>query len=140
MAAATWQDVAVALGRPASDFSADQQAQITYWLNGIELIIGSRFGGLSSLDPDVLKYVETEAVAAKVPPAGATDGATSITVGVDDGNVTRRWERKAVAAGDITDEWWEMLAPARESRAFSTRPGSTRDYCWPRPDVRTPLP
>lgn len=140
MTAATWGDVATALARPASDFTAEQQAQITYWLGGIELIISARFGGLSTLDPAMLKYVETEAVAAKVPPAGATDGATSVTVGVDDSNVTRRWEKRTVSASDITDEWWELLSPARESKAFSTRPGFARDACYPRPDVRVDLP
>lgn len=134
MTAATWQDVAVALGRPAFDFTAEQQAQITYWINGIELIISARFGGLSTLDQAMLKYVETEAVAAKVPPKGVAAGETSITVLVDDANVTRRWERPA-SASDITDEWWELLAPVRESAAFSTRPGFAPDVCWPRPDV-----
>lgn len=134
MAAATWQDVAVALGRPASDFTVDQQAQITYWLGGIEIFIKARLGDLSALDPATLKYVETEAVAAKVPPKGAGAGETSITVGVDDGNVTRRWEKPVVPA-DITDAWWDALSPTRQSNSFSTRPSFTPGYCWPQPEM-----
>ncbi|KAB2807991.1 hypothetical protein F9L07_25310 [Pimelobacter simplex] len=135
MAVATWEDVAVALGRPASDFTPAQQAQITYWLNGIELIIRGRLGPVDALDPDVLKYVETEAAAAKVPPAGVTSDETSISVAVDDGNVTRRWEKKPASAADITDEWWELLAPRRESGAFSTRPGFGASPSSPAPDM-----
>jgi hypothetical protein len=60
MAVATWQQVAVALGRPA-DFGADQQAQITWWLNGVELLIKKRFGDVADLDQDNLVYVEVEA-------------------------------------------------------------------------------
>ena len=110
MAVATWQDVAVALGRPAADFNADQQAQITYWLDGIELLIAARLGAVADLDQAAVKFVETEAVAAKVR-AGATGGAASITVAVDDGTVTRRYDT-GVTAGDITAEWWDLLNPA----------------------------
>lgn len=135
MAVATWQDVATALARPTSSFTAEQQAQITYWLGGIELIIRGRLGDLTALDQASLKYVETEAAAAKVPPEGSA-GETSITVGVDDGNVTRRWEKKPVSASDITEEWWELLAPRVVSQAYSTRPGHIPDrrLC----DWRTP--
>jgi hypothetical protein len=52
MAVATWEDVAVALGRPTSDFTADQQAQLTYWLNGVELFIKNRLGVIADLDEE----------------------------------------------------------------------------------------
>ncbi|WP_377324746.1 hypothetical protein ACFJIY_07635 [Pimelobacter simplex] len=124
MAVATWQDVAVALGRPTSDFTADQQAQITYWLDGVELLIKSRLGPIADLDQDVLRFVETEVVAARFRRL-SDGGASSITVAVDDGTVTRRFE--AVSADDITDTWWDMLDPSRGASGWSTRPGFEPD-------------
>lgn len=126
MAVATWQDVAVALGRPTSDFTVDQQGQITYWLNGIELLIKSRLGAVANLDQDVLKYVETEAAAQKVR-RGAEGGASSVSVSIDDGTVTRRYEGGAVSDGDVSDAWWDMLDPTRGASGWSTRPGFEPD-------------
>lgn len=128
MAVATWQDVAVALGRPASDFNADQQAQITYWLNGVELLIKSRLGRVDALDQDVLKMVETEAVASRFRRL-SDGGASSITVAVDDGSVTRRYE--TVSADEITDAWWNMLDPSLNASGWSTRPGFEPDSLAP---------
>jgi hypothetical protein len=124
VAVAIWQDVATALGRSTSAFPAEQQNQITYWLNGIELLIRNRLGAVDALDQDLLAYVETEAVAEKVRNAGE-DGAESVTVSVDDGSVTRRFKR-GVAASDITDDWWELLAPAETSGAFTINPMAGR--------------
>jgi hypothetical protein len=126
VAVATWQDVAVALGRPTATFTDDQQAQITYWLDGVELLIKSRLGPVADLDQDVLKFVETEAAAEKVR-RGAQGGATSITVTADDGSVTRRYEGPQVTDGDITDAWWDLLDPTRGAGGFSTRPGFEPD-------------
>ena len=122
MAVATYADVAVALGRPIS--SDAEQAQVEYWLGGIELFIKARFGDLATLDPIALKYVETEAVADKVRRLAA-GGASSITVGLDDGNVTRRFEN-TVTANDITDEWWDLLEPEAAADAFTVSPYATR--------------
>lgn len=116
MAVATWEDVAVALGRPSSDFNADQQAQMTYWLNGAEIIVRGRLGDLALLDQDVLKYVETEVVAAKVRSI-RDDGASSISVSVDDGTVTRRYE--SVTSADFTGEFWTLLSPAGGASAYT---------------------
>lgn len=130
MAVATWQQVAVALGRPSSDFNADQQAQITWWLNGVERYIANRLGPVAELDQDDVTYVEVEAVAAKVGRA-SSGGATSITVNVDDGGVTRRYE-SPVTAGDITDEWWNLLDPDSSAASGSIRPGfEADDVQWP---------
>lgn len=120
MALATWQDVATALGRTPDSLTPEKQNQITYWLNGIELLIRNRLGPLGNLDQDTLKYVETEAVAEKVRATGE-DGAESVTVAVDDGSVTRRW-RRGVTASDITDEWWDLLAPDTTSGAWTINP------------------
>lgn len=117
MAVATYADVAVALGRPISTVA--EQAQVTYWLDGIELVIRGRLGAVAALDQDVLKYVETEAVAEKVRRSGRDE--SSITVAVDDGTVTRRYEN-TISAGDITDEWWNLLDPDSSSGSASIRP------------------
>lgn len=129
MAVATWQDVAVALGRPASDFTVDQQAQLTYWLNGVELFIVARLGPVAELDQPSVKFVETEAAAEKSRRL-SEGGASSVSVSVDDGTVTRRFE--PVTADDITDGWWNLLDPAGASSAWSTRPSFEPDCAaWP---------
>lgn len=118
MAVATYADVEVALGRPIS--TEAEQAQVEWWLNGVELFIVARLGPVADLSEDAVKYVEVESVAAKVR-RSATDGASSITVNVDDGGVTRRFENP-VSADDITDEWWGLLDPDTGGGAFSVRP------------------
>lgn len=131
MAVATYADVSVALGRPISD--AAEQAQVTWWLDGVELFITARLGDVSLLDQTTLKYVEVEAVVAKVQRAGRAE--SSITVSVDDGSVTRRYDN-AVTASDITDEWWHLLDPDSNTASASIRPSFDPDTArWP---VRTP--
>jgi hypothetical protein len=115
MSVATYEDVAVALGRPISDPA--EQSQIEWWLTGVEMFITARLGDVAELDQDVVRYVEVEAVAAKVRRHGTLE--SSITVAVDDGSVTRRYEN-SITSGDISDEWWNLLGT--ESGAFSTRP------------------
>lgn len=124
MAVATYQDVGVSLGRTITD--ADEQAQITHWLNGVELIITNRLSvAVGDLDQAVLVYVETEAVADKVR-RGRGDGASSITVSVDDGSVTRRYET-GMSAGDITADWWDMLNPLARGSAYTIGVSSPLD-------------
>lgn len=114
MAFATYQDVEVALGRVLS--TAAQKAQVTYWLDGVELLIGLRLGSVVALNQAVLKYVETEAVVAKVNRSGRDE--SSVTVSVDDGSVTRRYESE-MTADDITEAWWSMLAPTISGSAYT---------------------
>lgn len=137
MSAATPADVATALGRPASSLTEDESAQIQWWLDGIELFITNRLGPVGMLDQAAVRYVEVEAVAAKKRRSGNTE--SSITVAVDDGSVTRRWDG-AVGAEDITDEWWNLLDPNSGREASSTRPGFDPDHArWPTtPYVWTP--
>ena len=130
---ATWQDVAVALGRPSSDFNANQQAQMDWWLAGVEMFVVARLGPVADLDETTVKYVEAEAVAAKVNRAGRSE--SSITVSVDDGSVTRRYDNP-VTASDITDDWWQLLDPDSNAATASIRPGfEADDVAWP---VSTP--
>lgn len=115
MAVATYQDVATAIGRPISD--QDEQAQVEWWLNGIELVIIGRLGDVSELSAEVVRYVESEVVAEKVRRAGQAE--SSITVAVDDGSVTRRYDSPPSDA-DISAEWWALLG-YRLPRAKSMR-------------------
>lgn len=124
---ATWEQVAVSLGRPASTFTAEQQAQITWWLSGVDLVIKNRLGDLADLDPANLKFVEVEATADKARRHLVPE--SSITVSVDDGSVTRRYEYP-VTDSDITDEWWELLASAYSPEAFTIKPWATRSHSW----------
>lgn len=131
MAVATYTDVGVALRRSISDPA--EQAQVTWWLDGIELIIVGRLGPVAALNQDVVKYVEVEAVVQKVNRNGREE--TSITVSADDGSVTRRYEN-AASAGDITEEWWNLLDPDSNTGTASIRPGFEADTVrWP---VSTP--
>lgn len=126
MAVATTGDVAVAVGRPISE--PDEQSQVEWWLDAVELIVKARLGDVSALDQDVLRYVEVEAVAAKVRRHGTAE--TSITVSVDDGSVTRRYENTAVGASDVTDEWWDLLAPSTTT-SFTISPyAGRRTRAW----------
>ena len=131
MAVATYEDVAVALGRPIS--TEAEQGQVGWWLNGVELFITARLGNVADLPEAVVKYVEVEAVVAKIQRGGRTE--SSITVTADDGSVTRRYENP-VTASDITDEWWQLLDPDTNTATASIRPGFDADTAmWP---VATP--
>ena len=123
MAVATWQNVAVALGRPTSDFNADQQAQITYWLDAVELQIAARLGDVADLDEDVVRYVEVEAVAAKMQNPSGYQSET-----IDDYTYRYGTETRRVT---ILDEWWDLLRPTTAAEAFSTRPGFETDAVDP---------
>lgn len=127
-------DIATSLGRP---LTTAEQAQATQWIADAYMLIEIKFGDTyPDLNSTLVDYVVRESVTNRFRD-GANGGATSITVGVDDGNVTRRWEN---GAGDRADSWllegWvDLLAPNRDSTAFSTRPGFTPDDTqW------TPLP
>lgn len=119
MAVADADDVAVALGRSLS--SSAEEGQIEWWLTGLELILAAEMGDLTVLDQAALLYVEVEAIAEKVRRQGTQE--SSITVSVDDGSVTRRYDNP-VTADDITDQWWKLLGRA------STKAKSMRVTGW----------
>lgn len=132
MAVAEASDVEQPLGRPLA--SDAETAQVNWWLDGMELLIVNKLGPVANLDQVAVRYVEAEAVAEKVRRHGRTE--TSITATVDDGSVTRRWEAP-ITADDITDEWWDLLTPRRDSGTFSTRPGFDPGRRYARPHMRT---
>lgn len=117
MAVATYADVAIAIGRPIS--TPDEQAQVTYWLDGAEMQIKARLGDVATLDQAALKFVETEAVAARLT---NPEGYQSETI--DDYTYRHGAETRRVT---ILDEWWALLSPATEAASFSTRPGFEPD-------------
>lgn len=124
MAVASYADVVVAIGRPIS--TETEQAQVEWWLTGVEMYITARLGDVSLLDQDTVKYVEVEAVAARVRRHGTTE--SSITVSVDDGSVTRRYENP-IGADDILDQWWDLLSPSSAHSAFTINPYPQRRFC-----------
>lgn len=122
MVVATYDDVAVALGRSIT--TEAEQSQVDWWLSSAEMLIRMRLGDLTALDQDALFYVVVEAVAAKARRHGTLE--ESVTVSVDDGSVTRRY-RDPMASEDITDAWWNLLNPvAASAEAFTVSPFTTR--------------
>jgi hypothetical protein len=117
MAVATFEDVAVALGRPISDPA--EQGQVTYWLSAVEMKIKARLGEVALLDQDILKYVEVEAVSARMQNPNSYQSET-----IDDYTYRYGTETRSVT---ILDEWWDLLRPATASEAFSTRPAFEPD-------------
>lgn len=121
MAIATDSDVVTALGRPLTEA---EEGQVNWWLAGVELFITARLGPVAGLDPAAVAFVEAEAVAEKVRRRGSAE--SSITVSVDDGSITRRYDNQ-VSASDITDEWWNLLDPNHGTGARSIRPSFEAD-------------
>lgn len=121
MAVATYNDVAIALGRPITNPA--EQAQVTYWLNAVELQIKARLGNVADLDQDVLKYVEVEAVATKMQNPNGYQSET-----IDDYTYRFGAETRRVT---ILPEWWDLLRPGTAPDAYSTRPGFQPDCINP---------
>jgi len=118
MALATYEDVAVALGRPITAGSAEQ-LQVSYWLDAVELQIKARLGNIADLDAATVVYVETEAVATKMQNPNGYQSET-----IDDYTYRYGAETRRVT---ILPEWWELLRPSTETSAFSTSPGFEAD-------------
>ena len=112
MAVATFEDVAVAIGRPITDQT--EQARVNYWLDAAELQIKARLGDVALLDQAALRFVETEAVAARMMnPEGYQSES------IDDYTYRYGSETRQVV---IRDEWWRLLDPDTGAGAFSARP------------------
>ena len=109
-------DIETALGRTLTD---TESAQATQWISDARLIIEARLGDLDELNQDRLDFVVRESVAARF---RNPEGYQSETI--DDYTYRHGSETMRVT---ILPEWWEMLAPTRESVAFSTRLGFEPD-------------
>lgn len=108
----TSADIAVELGRTLASAEATQAEQ---WIADAHLLIAARLGDPALLDQSRLDYVVRNAVAERM---RNPEGFVSETI--DD------YTYRRAAAGSsgvwISEEWWDLLAPAIESSAFSTRP------------------
>lgn len=127
-------DIATSLGRP---LSTSEQAQAEQWIADAYLLIQAKFGATyPDLDPNLVDYVVRESVTARF--RDGSGGATSITVAVDDGNVTRRWDNDSSRHDSwLLPGWIELLSPDRDSVAFSTRPTFEPDRVhWTPPPPR----
>ena len=113
-------DIAVELGRTAPDASSVEYAQWELWIADALFQIAKRPGLVfADLDAEVVDYVVRKAV---VRHARRPDDATQVTVGVDDGNVSKTY-RSSAGEVVISDREWAMLTPAdTTTRAFSIRP------------------
>ena len=104
-------DIETALGRT---LSTSEQAQAAQWIADALLLIEARLGDPAALDQDKLDYVVREATVARF---RNPDGYQSETI--DDYTYRHGTETRRVT---ILPEWWDLLSPASESGAFSTRP------------------
>lgn len=109
-------DIETALGRT---LSTSEQAQANQWIGDALLVIGARLGDTALLDQPTLDYVVREAVVARF---RNPDGYQSETI--DDYTYRLPNETRRIT---ILPEWWDLLSPASESGAFSTRPNFQLD-------------
>lgn len=117
MAVATLDDVATSLGRPITDMA--EVAQVNQWLGDAELLISLRFPDLTALNQDALKYVEREAVVARLRnPDGYQYEA------IDDYRYGLPAESRRIT---ITDEWWQMLAPTSRGSFYTVQVSNPLD-------------
>ena len=112
MSVASVSDVATAIGRPISD--STESAQVQWWLDAVELQVKARLGDISLLDQPTLRFVEVEAVAARMTNPNGFQSET-----IDDYTYRYGNETRQVV---IRDEWWRLLDPDSGSGAFSARP------------------
>lgn len=111
---ASYQDVEASLGR---SLSTAERTRVEWWLTGAEAQIRARLGDVNLLDIDTVRYVEAEAVAARM---SNPDGYQSETV--DDYTYRLPPESRSVR---ITPDQWAMLSP--QADGSSTRPGFEPD-------------
>lgn len=114
MTLATYEDVEASLGRSLSD---TERTRVVWWLTGAETQIRARLGDVSLLDQETVRYVEAEAVAARMTNPDAYQSET-----IDDYTYRYGSETRAV---HITAEQWAMLS--QQADGSSTRPGFEPD-------------
>lgn len=123
-------DIDTGLDRP---LTSAETSRLTRWITDAETLIGLRVPAEVEIGAEVLTMVVRMAVEYRWEQS-RSGGASAVTVSVDDGSVTRRYENGAPsgAAWWFLPEWWEWLNPSGESGAFSTRPGFEPDtVAWP---------
>ena len=120
MSVATVDEVATSLGRPITEQAEVDQVQ--QWLADAEMQIRLRLGDVQLLDPEVVAYVEREAVVLKVrnPDGKQNERIDDYSYGLS--------EAQARGQVLILDEWWDMLTPDASTAAFSIRPFGEPGY------------
>lgn len=130
----TISDIEVGLGRPLTN---PEQLQAYQWVDDATLLITTKFGAaFADLSASLVDYVIRASIVARFKGSDG-DGLSSVSVAVDDGTVTKRWDSNKPQDDWLISGWFDLLAPTRDAAAFSTRPGfDADDVQWP---VSTPL-
>lgn len=110
--------IAIALGQPAPATDSTLWAQWEQWIGDAHLLIEARAETvnvqLNSIDQVKIDYVIREAVAAH---ARHPDGATQVTISVDDAQTSRSY-RSGHGTVTILPEWWTLLGLTDTAGAF----------------------
>ena len=109
-------DIETALGRT---LTIAEQAQGNQWIADALMLIEVRLGAPDDLNQSALVYVVREAVVARF---RNPEGLQSESI--DDYTYRHGSETRRVT---ILPEWWDLLSPAIQAEAFSTRPGFEAD-------------
>lgn len=130
--AVTTAMIATDLGQaPPADGSVTAQ-QWQMWIDDAYMLIEDRRidVGADAIPTAKLDYVVRKAVVAHVQ---KPDDATTVTVAVDDGSTSRRYES---GKGRVSvDDWWSYLGLAGSEEAFTIRPAAlpvtiTNPFAW----------
>ena len=120
----TPDDIDTNLDRP---LTPAEIARLTRWITDAETLISTRAAS-ESIEPNPAVYAMVVRMAVENRwEHSRNGGASAVTVAVDDGTVTRRYENGRGSAWWFLGEWWGWLMPGSESGAFSTRPGFEPD-------------
>lgn len=127
----TYEDIAVAAGRPSPIYGSIEQQQWDMWIGDALRLVHNRMDRLGldfgTLNADDVDYVVRESVKSVVL---RPDAATQVDVAVEDGRVSRRYQ-SSTGRVEILPEWWLLLGVTESSGAFSIRPGFEPDWvCW----------
>lgn len=109
--ATTVEDITIALGEDVPAVGSATYAQWQMWIADARMLIQARLGDLDALDQEILDYVVREAVVAQI---RRPDDATTVSVSVDDGSVSKQY-RTSRGRVTILDEWWTLLSPEQET-------------------------
>jgi hypothetical protein len=118
--AVTVEQVAVELARPTPTSPVSDQWQS--WIDRAYRLIENRLGAASyaALDPEILDDVVLMAVVEHVR-GWRESTASQYTVSVDDGTVSRKFER-ATGLLEIPDDLWPLLGVEVVAESFTIEP------------------
>lgn len=122
--AVTPANIATALGVVTPDSGGLVYAQWEMWIADAEMLINDRRVelGFEPIESAKIDYVVRESVVAHV---RKPDDATTVTIAVDDGSSTRRYES---GKGRVSvDDWWDYLGLGETTDgAFSIIPAGNQ--------------